>query len=59
LPHVVGITYGVRMDHTRVIYVEVDKPENVNEVEHKIPPLIDGFPVDVFPVPHDADDGTD
>jgi hypothetical protein len=51
IPHVVGVAIELNERGEVVLDVEVDKPDNVSDVERGAPPRVDGFPVDVDVVP--------
>jgi hypothetical protein len=50
LPHVKNVTYGL-VGNDVTIVVQVDKAKNIKAVETKVPPRLQGFPVDVEEVP--------
>lgn len=52
IPHVVGVATELSDDGEVVLDLEVDKAENVTDVERKAPSEVDGFPVDVDVVEH-------
>jgi hypothetical protein len=47
IPHVRVVTSEIDARQDAVILVEVDNPENADEVTRKLPPQIEGFPVEV------------
>jgi hypothetical protein len=52
IPHVVGVATELTDDGDVVLDLEVDKAENVTDVERRAPSEVDGFPVDVDVVEH-------
>jgi hypothetical protein len=52
IPHVVGVATELSDDGDVVLDLEVDKAENVTDVEREAPSEVDGFPVDVDVVEH-------
>jgi hypothetical protein len=54
IPHVVGVAIEWNERGEVVLDVEVDKAENVSDVERKSPSEVDGFPVDVDVVPSET-----
>lgn len=49
IPHVTGVAIGSGPYGETVLQVEVDKPENVPEVERQAPSKLEGYNVDVLP----------
>ena len=52
IPHVVGVATELSDDGDVVLDLEVDRAENVTDVEREAPSEVDGFPVDVDVVEH-------
>ena len=53
IPHVVATGSWLVNSHVDLL-VEIDEEENLTEVNIKVPPKVDGIPVDIVPVLADS-----
>lgn len=59
IPHVTGVVAEVGDDNENGLLVEIDDPENIDDVTRKLPSQIEGYPVQVDVAVGDDSNDTD